>query len=491
MTRSDQPHESQPGSGLPGELSSTDEGLLVDLLRGEIEAEQAQALRGRLADEPVLAAAHKRLDALFAFEQARGVEHDSSRATRMAARIIDQVRASEKRAERARAARPRTRRLSWRSAILASLALNGLALGFIVFSMPGAEDEPKGDRFAFVHDYDSPFGNLGWESPEERLRRLQLEEPTEFERIVAKGLLDDGETAVQGGPTVVDIDLPQSDGLVHHPRSRCILVKGDSFKHRRLAGLGRDSESTLGAVKRGLTYLATRQRSDGHFVAEGGRSDIEQTARALLPFLGEGTSSRDRDSGSPQETPKRVVRKGIAWLRANTFADGAVRPGLGADSVDVALIALSEDYTLSFGRLPAAQAEDRAREIELLAEHIRARSSTDAPLVWSAWALDAAARTGVIKATASESTRFGSWVAAASGNDDPSAASDPLGALTQGSALRFLERGAAKPRLKSWMEETTDQLIGRLLPNGQAKTGEKIGDTALILLALQVAYRGY
>ncbi len=312
-----------------------------------------------------------------------------------------------------------------------------------------------------------------------------MEEPSEFARLLEEGLFDDGEPAVSGGPTVADLDLPDAGGLVHHPRSRAILVKAESFKRRRLAGLGRDSESTLDAVRRGLAYLATRQRPDGHFASEGGRSEVEQTARALLPFLGEGTSSQDRGDASS----KRVVRSGIGWLRQNAFAsDGAVRTSLDADSVDVALIALSEDYTLSYGRLPAAEAEDRAREIEALTRHIRDRDAAATEHVWAAWALDAAARTGVIEATAKESARFGSWVASAS---DEASDGTVGGELARGSALRYLERGAAKPRLRSWMDDTTDALIGRLLPNGQAKTSEKVGDTALVLLALQVAYRGF
>ena len=61
-------------------------------------------------------------------------------------------------------------------------------------------------------------------------------------------------------------------------------------------------------------------------------------------------------------------------------------------------------------------------------------------------------------------------------------------------ALLVAERGARKPRFRSWREATAEGLLGRLLPNGKAKgtgPGARVADTALTLLALQTAYRAY
>ncbi len=161
MTRDDPNRGARPA----GELPDADEALLVDLLRGELDADAARSVRERIAAEPALAAAHDRLGALFAFEQARGVRRDAEHATRIAARIIDHVKASEARAARAASGRTvRSRRLSWRAAIMTSLAINALALGFIIYTMPDADEGDIARSRSFMTDY-SPISDLPWDSP--------------------------------------------------------------------------------------------------------------------------------------------------------------------------------------------------------------------------------------------------------------------------------------------------------------------------------------
>ena len=115
----------------------------------------------------------------------------------------------------------------------------------------------------------------------------------------------------------------------------------DDLKRGRLQLLGIDADGTLKAVGRGLRALATRQQTDGSFAAGGGRSDVGQTALALLPFLGEGHGSRTTGSEG-----RDVVAPGIAWIRRQLFPGGEPRAIEAAD-LGIALKALSEDYMLS------------------------------------------------------------------------------------------------------------------------------------------------
>ena len=68
---------------------------------------------------------------------------------------------------------------------------------------------------------------------------------------------------------------------------------------------------------------------------------------------------------------------------------------------------------------------------------------------------------------------------------------DVVIALSAGTALLFSERGTQKPRFLEWSRSNAERLVTRLDPTGRARTGDAVGDTALILLALQVTYRTY
>ncbi|MFV1958943.1 MAG: hypothetical protein ACC662_05975, partial [Planctomycetota bacterium] len=305
----------------------------------------------------------------------------------------------------------------------------------------------------------------------------------------------------------------------------------DALKRGRLQGLGLDAQGTLKAVARGLSALALRQRADGSFAPGGERSAVGETALALLPFLGEGNSSR---TGPYAE---EVVRPGVGWLRARLFAPSSRAGGNDADpGADVpvaergmALKALSEDFMLSYGRLTPREASRRSGELARLTTRVAAAQAPDGSFpgagddirlaVWPMWGLDAVARTGAAVPPAAVAERFAAWFehqardapetvavglllardlgrtfaerarAAARARPDAHEASrgDPFLAVTLGTGLLLQDPEA----FRTWSRGVDRHLIARLRPTGLARRGDPVGDTALILLSLQIAYRTY
>jgi hypothetical protein len=277
------------------------------------------------------------------------------------------------------------------------------------------------------------------------------------------------------------------DGL-SHPVGVVVAMsrrKNGDLKRRRLDLLGFNASGTMKAVDRGLRYLGRKQRADGSFPGRGERSDVEQTALTLLAFLGDGHTSRGRDGRD------RIVQRGVTWLRERLFERdprGGVRLQGGESGVEVATVALCEDYMLSYGDLPPKAVERRADEIAALSVRARERSTKaqgDAR-TWAIWALDASARSGVVTVSPADERSFRTWVASAAVRE-AEAEADTMAALSTGTALLFSERGAEKPRFLRWSRSNAERLVSLLDPTGRARSG----DTALILLALQVAYRTY
>jgi hypothetical protein len=276
------------------------------------------------------------------------------------------------------------------------------------------------------------------------------------------------------------------------PMSRRRLT---ALKRRRLDLLGFNADGTLLAVERGLRFLSGEQArgADGSFEPGGGRSRLEQTSLATLAFLSNGHSSADRGR-NPGGTS---VARAVGWMRERLFGGpgAATDPGRSSQEIGAAALALCEDYMLAYGWLSPAEAQARAGEIARLATRLRevladgVRGAADeAP--WGTWALDAAARAGVIQRAPDEGARFETWVARAA-EDGVGSQATPLGALAVGTALLYEERGAAKPRFLAWSRSNAQALVDRLGPTGRVLDGDSVGDTALVLLALQVAWRTY
>ena len=168
---------------------------------------------------------------------------------------------------------------------------------------------------------------------------------------------------------------------------------------------------------------------------------------------------------------------------------------LGGEHIGPLGVALAEDYMLSYGSLTTGAVAQRRDEIERVAAEARRRLGADAQMdplerTWLVWALDAAQRAGASASPIHDRAVFDGWVASTA---DPLAgdASIPEQALAVGSALLYAERGADKPGFKRWSRANAAKLLGRLKPTGEAREGDPVGDTALVLLALQVSYRTY
>lgn len=489
----------------PDAPAPDDLGLLIDGLRGELDPRAAAGLERRLADEPALAAEHERLARLFA-RDARRFEADERRAAadapRLARSIVARVRADEGAAAIRNRAVAGTRR-RWARILAVSIGLHVVVLALLAWQLVEAGPPSRGASIDVAYEpLAEGFDRVPEEALAERLSRVLNEmSPEALAELPAgvlrfDGALDDGietqlEDVVRKAGDGPRFQFPPGTGLALGRRSN------EALKRKRLAALGFDADGTLTKVRLGLSYLQGRQQKNGAFSADNDRSAIYQTAVALLAFLGDGRHSKQETAAGD------VVRRGVRWLREAAFdAEGRVRDAVSDFDLGVALVALSEDYMLSYGRLGMAEARHRGREIGRLAEAVRAVeariAASHAPnreeTLWPVWALHAAERTGVIERSPGQRERFEVWVAAAAQDTPQADGRDTVRVLTQGTALLSAERGAQKPRFRAFGEATAADLLGRLLPNGKAKgpgSGDRIAETALTLLALQTAYRAY
>ena len=297
----------------------------------------------------------------------------------------------------------------------------------------------------------------------------------------------------------LEIEEPVGWGATEHPPEVTVPMvrrRNPGLKQRRLDLLGFNAKGTLRAVDRGLGVLALRQDADTGWFQRGGSGSegapaVRTSALATLAFLGEGhTSSGDR----PRD---EVVARAVAALRTRAGDDATIAT-LDTAALGPLAVALAEDYMLAYGNLTLRAAAQRGAEVARLADAARARLD-DASLgadarTWLVWALDAAQRAGVAETRADDRARFDGWVASTAANTtaaQDAEAQDAQQALSAGTALLYAERGAEKPRFKQWSRRNGAALLGRLKPTGEARTGDAVEQTALVLLALQTAYRTY
>ncbi len=482
--------------------------LLLDSLQGELDADAQAALEARLAVEPELAAERDALARLLAFErevfepaaQTASAEAD---AGRMAAWVRSTVQADETAETRVRFAPAKQR--SWARILAWSVGLHVVLLGVLAF-VSGGDDagrtnglearivldaEDEGLDFGDIVDYRGAALAMQWERAvtsgaiDDMADKFVLEEQETDDLADSLAGLEDDQPAAWHG-------LSHPVGVVVSMTRR----KRPELRRRRLDLLGFNAQGTLKAVDKGLGFLARLQAADGSYRREGAATaSIRETSVVLLAFLGNGHTSRgrkDRDG---------VVRKGVDWLRGQLFEKEArkgrslLKAGLGADTdLGPATVALCEDYMLSYGELPPQAAARRANEIAALAaasrEQVMAAAGEDR--TWRVWALDAASRAGIVTSSSMDDRVFRSWVQTAAATSlEPGGTASSMAALSAGTALLFAERGAAKPRFLDWSKANATSLVGRLTKIGRAKTGDAVSETAMILLALQVAYRTY
>ena len=481
-------------------LDPRDEGLLVDGLLGELAAHEAVELKTRIAADGALRADHERLRRLFDAERAR-VAPDEAQAAAAAPRVAAQIRqrvAAERRAPVA--ASPRSRR--WVRVLTLSIGAHVAALALLAYWIGrdgGAEESSDAGMAArFVESDDA--GLPDEVSATARLmQELAREAPIQVPDAVLLGAAeaprdeDSFEFEQSGWDALNRADAPRRP--LEHPREVAVSMwirREPALKTRRLSLLGFEADGTLRAVRKGLRWLGLQQRANGSFAAPAGTSELEQTAVALLPFLGDGFDST-RAAEGPDAREIAVVRDGIAWLRSHVFQDGAV-VAASPRTLGAVTMALAEDYMLGYGRLRLSQARQRAREITRLTEVLRARPAApraiaDAP--WALWGIDAALRTGLVPSEPGEPARFRAWVASASAR----ATLDVSQALPVGTAVLLQDPSPDKSGFRAWSGTHAHSLVESLLPNGRLRSDSDdvgaVGETARMLLALQIAYRTY
>jgi hypothetical protein len=470
------------------------EDAVLDLLMGELEPAARTELEARLAREPALAALRAGLVHLLeaerlAFEPPLPGEVWDADAARMAARVRAAA-APRRRPVRAGAARGQR---SWARVLAFSVALHVVALGVLAFVVAGRDGAPP-----------AATGRLAFDA--EALRPLepdyaQTEIAMRWDDLDLEDLGQLSDRVVSAEQDTIADELPE-DGASRAPVERGMALdhplhvvvpmsrrRIETLKRRRLHLLGYNAHGTMRAVEKGLRYLRSEQREDGAFPPGGGRGALEQTALTMLAFLADGHCTHH----AAGESSGRAVARGVGWLRQDLF--GAAAPEIDArpaDELGLPTIALCEDYMLSYGRLTPAEALVRGNEIAALVNRLRA-SPAAAPVAapWRTWAIDAAARAGVIRPTAEDRRAFSAWRMAAAEANGTLSERDAFGALAVSTALLYTERAADKPRFLAWSRAHAGSLVDRLDPIGKARSGDPVGATAGVLLALQVAYRTY
>ena len=496
----------------------TDDALLIDAIQGELDASQAAELRRRQAQQPELDRALAGWVALGRLER-EAFEPAADLGRTEGVRLAAWIRSTVQREEAARGARARTSRgpaRSWTRILAWSVAAHVVVLGVLAFLLRSETPSTSGTGPSIgLADNSFDTDDLGdevefgrniayYESLVHRDLGARFDELAMIEQEDLGELGEELEGLLR--------EEPAAWGERAHPVGVVVPMtrrRVDGLKRRRLRLLGFNESGTLAAVDKGLGFLAPRQDvHDGSFPAADGRDASQQTALVLMAFLGEGHTSQGRRERD------QVVDRGVGFLRRQAFGDssGAQAPVVGtserqaprlkpltASALAPLTIALSEDYMLSYGALTLSEADRRAAEIGVLAGQVRTvldPAHTTARLdagtrTWLLWALDATQRTGIVAPTPGERAAFRSWVAAATTGEELAASATVEDAIIAGTALLYVERGAEKPRFMSWSRDHLEQLVDRLDPRGGARSGDPVGDTARILLALQVAYRTY
>jgi hypothetical protein len=499
------------------------ERLLLDRRHGGLDRDGARRLEALVrAGED--AARLRVLEGFLARIRDAHVEAaDPEQAAAVSARIRSAVGAEETRAVRAAGGGPRRRRLVWARVVAVSVAVHVVLLGVVLVEMR-RDAEEKGPRRITV-SFREPLPPLADRGTEDRPSSPWLPSIGEDRAPVLPA-----EAPGNAGVATLPEDLdPIGTHRFDHPTGVLGPMRNrleEPRKRDRLRRAGFDENLTLAAVSRGLRALSHRQHADGSFAASPERGPLAQTALALLPFLGDGHSSRQ---GTYSTT---VVAPGIAWLRQRVFDDGgAVRADVGAEAaaLGITLKALSEDYMLSYGRLLPKEGQRRAGEIARLTERVSALQRNDgsfrgtesdlALAVWPMWGLDAATRTGVVVPPDEVALRFARWFERVEEGTPEGDAAGLLLARHLGRAFRdraealasrVVERGwegldrpfvvaTASTGLlredpqafRTWSQGLDDKLASRLGPSGTVRRGDPVGDTALVLLTLQAAYRTF
>ncbi len=500
------------------------EGLLVDRARGEIDATGLARLAAwaRAEGRDLQAESGRTTRLLDRLREAHAARPDPEVARRLSAFVRAEVGREEAREARGAREAASRRRLVWARVIALSALAHLVVLALVVFAIT---KRPVGTSSGRV---------VAWAPPPVEGLGPAADEPL-GEPVGSPWLPQPGEgfpepLAPKPAPTGPAERSPESlspleEHQYDHPRGVVgpMLDRIETARKRvRLEGLGLDADHTLETVHRGLAALRLRQRPGGAFAGAGDRTDLGETALALLPFLGDGNGSR---TGADQA----VVATGVAWIRARLAAGEGELAKAPAFELGIALKALSEDYMLSYGRLTPHEASTRATEIAALTGRVVGSQRDDGSFagaendlrraIWPMWGLEAAARTGAVLPPASVAERFAAWFERtdrATPMDDAASLlltrqlGERVRAAVRSRAARVAETGVsidaepfvlattgaglvreAPAAFRAWSRDLDRRLARRLTSVGVVRDGDPVGDTALVLLALQAAYRTY
>lgn len=469
---------SSPNPTPPGGRNSLSD-LILDSMFGDLPSTDATRLSEALAADATLEAERTRLGVLLERERTAQTDAlasvlDPKAAERMAARIVDRVRRDEDRGTQ----RAGGRRF-WARFLAISVAAHVVALGVFSYRHFSVRDSAATTRpdldgrdiaYAPLPSDASPSADRPFVADPlaEALPgyRIDVEELLPVERFLEKATTD----------AAGDADPALSSRPLGTMRAMWVRTS-DPMKRLVEARVG--VAGTLDRVKSSLAALARVQADDGSFADAAGRPSTRATATVLLAFLGDGHSSR----GGAHRT---VVERGVAWLAERAGEEAAT-----SGERSLALLALSEDVLLANGDLTPAEARFRIAGLSPLAHAVQAAAasapydrSASADARWTELALAAAARVGAIRATTVATTTI-----------DPSTvrpADDVRTAMLDGTTLLKDRRGTA---FRAWNTDTARRLGARLggdgLIAGTTSSPARAEETALVLLALEVAYRTY
>lgn len=449
-----------------------------------------------MRSEPRLAVERERLRGLLVREQsaqdvALAATLDVRAADRMATRILDRARQDD---DRTRLHRPvlSPRRRLWTRLLALSVGAHVLALGVLSwrhFHPSGVPASPEREgRVAQVPDERAALDPLD---------RVEIE-PADLPLPGAYVVADERLPVEDAVPGLVDAVPASEQALAAFPRgsARAMWVRSsDSMKRLIEARVG--SPGSLDRVKTGLRALGRLQADDGSFADATGAASVRTTATVLLAFLSDGHSSRGGEH-------RAVLERGIAWLVAQTEAVEPSRREAASSSpaadesrrLDRALglFALSEDLILSSGELTPGEARFRRVALTPLATSVasarragpadRVDGARSAEARWTDLALAAAERAGLVR-----STMAAVAVPLVVG---PGAFDDARTAMLDGTAILRDRHGSA---FSAWNAATSRALAPRIgadgLVSGPGSPASRAEETALVLLALQVAHRTY
>ena len=449
-------------------------GKVLDSLRGDVTPAEKAEVEALLARDPSLRLERDRLAAFLALAaSAHEVPLDVRASERVAARARERVRRLEDRP----ASHPRPAAVRWARLLALSVGIHAAVLLTLVLTVPAETRRPKEESLLLDAKWQDESRQVLADNdlgvPVDPFDPLADSRDLPIAQVIRDlpAMGDDRAAAlVPDGPSPYGMYLPSV--------ARPMWVRSDAGAKRellqRLGALG-----AVEKVQKGLAALRFHQRSDGSFEEAPGHSDVRSTATVLLAFLSDGHSSRSGDY-------RDVVEKGIAWLAAESLSDPAGQPAAGAkrakDFVDraLALLVLSEDVMLSSGSLTLAESRSRFAEVEARARSLRDahRAAGTVPAGWSALALASAARLGI-----GRGPTLARLEVPAGGPE-----------MMQGTALLL---GGRVRDFEAWTAQVTPAVLQRLATDGLARTradaplGERLEETALLLLALQVSYRTY